>query len=98
MKDAKVVKASPPENKGRAELCPIQVDSNGTISFLFQRKKFIFNSEQDKFVQLDFPIHYTFQKYLDADGIHNVDTYFELQNKYGLNKLVECFLFYFYYS
>ncbi|PYI21286.1 cation transporting ATPase [Aspergillus japonicus CBS 114.51] len=54
---ARLIKVIPAANAGSAEICPLVVDTRGgkkTISFLFQKRRFLFNEETKSFAPLSY--------------------------------------------
>ncbi|KUJ16269.1 uncharacterized protein LY89DRAFT_782556 [Mollisia scopiformis] len=59
VQDAKLIKVIPVANAGSSEICSIDRDNAGgkkNISFLFQKRRFLYNSEKNSFSPLSYAI------------------------------------------
>ncbi|XP_055543818.1 endoplasmic reticulum transmembrane helix translocase [Wyeomyia smithii] len=91
---AQVVKVVPTENNGSSELVKLQrtklddSDSSETIYwFLFQKTKYVWDSNKKQFCNVEFPIHKTYAEYFESKG-HQEDSDVQLAEKtYGNNNM-----------
>ncbi|KAK5112207.1 hypothetical protein LTR62_004368 [Meristemomyces frigidus] len=92
VRKAGLIKVVPEENAGTSEICPIKKDQVGgreNISFLFQKRRFLFDQEKGTFAPLEFemdaepkPLVRTFQ---DAKGLQKKSEIERIQHYYGPN-------------
>lgn len=93
VRDARQVKVIPVENAGAAEFCDIvknrRADGREDISFLFQKRRFLYHEEEGTFAPLQFnmdkdpkPMIKDFQ---DSRGLRKKDEIERLQQHYGAN-------------
>ncbi|MCJ1451057.1 hypothetical protein MMC28_001391 [Mycoblastus sanguinarius] len=89
---AKLIKVIPVTNAGSAEICPLLRDHVGgkqNISFLFQKRRFLYNYEGNTFAPLSYeidkeprPVIKTFQK---SHGLTSKEEIDRIQQHYGDN-------------
>ncbi|KAI9668948.1 MAG: hypothetical protein M1817_005171 [Caeruleum heppii] len=89
---ARLIKVVPVANAGSAEICPLIRDKTGgkdDISFLFQKRRFLFNAETNTFAPLSYvldsdpkPLISTFQ---ESHGLVSASEVSRLQQHYGDN-------------
>ncbi|KAK4985034.1 putative cation-transporting ATPase 1 [Elasticomyces elasticus] len=92
IRSAKLIKVIPIANAGAAEICPLQRDNVGgkpTVSFLFQKRRFLHSSETGSFAPLSYaldeepkPRIATFQ---ESKGLTTSSEITKLQQYYGSN-------------
>ncbi|TPX49333.1 hypothetical protein SeMB42_g02634 [Synchytrium endobioticum] len=92
---AQLIKILPIPHHGAAALCEIhralvKTDHGKTtqLSFMFQKKKFLYNHEMNKFIKLDFPSS-TLSQMSKFKGLRGLQTDSEINafaDKYGQNK------------
>lgn len=91
--DARLIKVIPQQNAGSAEICEIQrnkrPDGKEDVSFLFQKRRFLYNAEKGSFAPLRFnmdkepkPLIKEFQ---ESRGLKKKDEIERLQQHYGRN-------------
>ena len=81
VRSARLIKVVPVENAGSAEICPLVRETLGgkdSTSFLFQRRKFLYNAEKNSFAPLVYP--------LDAEPKPQIRNF---QNSVGLKSKAE---------
>ncbi|KAF2842619.1 P-type ATPase [Patellaria atrata CBS 101060] len=81
VRNARLIKVIPAANAGSAEICKLQRDNVGgkqTVSFLFQKRRFLYDSEKNSFA----PLSYS----LDSDPKPAIKTF---QNSRGLTSPAE---------
>ncbi|XRM37376.1 putative cation-transporting ATPase 1 [Aspergillus tubingensis] len=89
---ARLIKVIPAANAGSAEVCPLLFDTRGgkkTVSFLFQKRRFLYYSERRCFAPLSYildaepkPALKTFQK---TQGLTTKEEVERIQHHYGDN-------------
>lgn len=92
VRDAQLIKVHPIANAGTAEICKLNRENIGgkpTVSFLFQKRRFLYNAESNSFAPLSYPLDQepkpqikTFQ---DTKGLTTHDEIERLQHYYGDN-------------
>ncbi|PVI01915.1 cation-transporting ATPase 4 [Periconia macrospinosa] len=92
VRTAQLIKAIPVANAGAAEICPLLRDNVGgkqKISFLFQKRRFLYDPEKGSFATLAYPLDaepkpklHTFQETKGLTTQTEIET---LQNHYGDN-------------
>ena len=90
VRTARLIKVIPVANAGSAEICTIERDTRGSTSFLFQKRRFLFNEEKQTFTPLSYtldaqpkPLIADFQKSRGLTSIVELD---RIQQHYGDNK------------
>ncbi|KAL9057461.1 MAG: hypothetical protein Q9162_002298 [Coniocarpon cinnabarinum] len=56
VRTAHLIKVHPVENAGSAEICKIERDARGVTSFLFQKRRFLFNDKTQTFTPLTYAL------------------------------------------
>ena len=89
---AHLIKVHPVENAGAAEICPLKretIAGKPTVSFLFQKRRFLYDAAAGSFAPLSYPLDHdpkpqlkTFQ---DTKGLTSQDEIDRLQHYYGDN-------------
>lgn len=92
MSDAQAIKVIPAPNQGSAEFCDLvnirhAGESYIETSFLFQKKKFIFDSDKKTFREVVFPVDAQPQlvEYQTSLGLKNSKALLEAERLYGFN-------------
>lgn len=90
--EAELIKVIPIANAGAADICKLQrenIDGKATLSFLFQKRRFLYNPETKSFSTLTYaidtepkPLIQTFQ---NSKGISSPAELKRLEQHYGLN-------------
>nr|XP_029709139.1 LOW QUALITY PROTEIN: manganese-transporting ATPase 13A1-like [Aedes albopictus] len=95
---AKVVKVVPTENNGSSELVKLHcakanetdtaVSDDGSVYwFIFQKTKYVWDSNRKQFRSVEFPIHKTYEEYFESKG-HQEDSDVQLAERtYGNNNM-----------
>ncbi|KAI8905470.1 hypothetical protein EDD86DRAFT_193919 [Gorgonomyces haynaldii] len=84
--DATLIKIQPIAHNGKPELCHISKTS-ADISFVFQKKKYLWNQDKKRFQKLDYlhSRHHSFKYFKEIKSLDNQQTKV-LEDKYGLNR------------
>ncbi|KAK4553739.1 putative cation-transporting ATPase 1 [Recurvomyces mirabilis] len=92
VRSARLIKVIPGANAGTAEICPIKRDSVGgreNISFLFQKRRFLYEADKGTFAPLEFamdnepkPLIRSFQ---ESKGLEKRSEIERIQQHYGPN-------------
>ncbi|KAI9741468.1 MAG: hypothetical protein M1818_004274 [Claussenomyces sp. TS43310] len=92
VQDAKLIKVLPVTNAGSAEICRILRDNAGgkrNVSFLFQKRRFLYSSEKNSFTPLTYSIDDepkpTIERFQKSRGITSAAELSKLQQHYGDN-------------
>ncbi|KAL0274452.1 UNVERIFIED_CONTAM: hypothetical protein PYX00_006871 [Menopon gallinae] len=90
--DAKVVKVVPTPNNGSSELVKIHTskidgDHRGHIWFIFQKTKYIWDDNKKTFRGIEFPVNYSFKKYMEWKGYQDDNELQAAEMEYGKNQL-----------
>ena len=90
VRTAQLIKAIPVANAGSAEICRLERDSRGTTSFLFQRRRFLFDEKKQSFTPLSYaldaepkPFIGDFQR---TRGLTSISELEQTQQHYGDNQ------------
>ena len=91
--NAQLIKVVPVENAGSAEICPIERVKRGgkqDVSFLFQKRRFLWIEEKGGFAPLEFRIDRdpkpTIGEFQESKGLSTKDEIQRLQRHYGSNE------------
>lgn len=92
VRDAGLIKVIPEANAGMAEICPIQKDSVGgreNISFLFQKRRFLFDETKRTFAPLAFAMDDdpkpTIGSFQESKGLQKNSEIERIRQHYGAN-------------
>ncbi|CAI6330732.1 unnamed protein product [Periconia digitata] len=92
VRTAQLVKVLPAANAGAAEICPLireTVDGKQTISFLFQKRRFLYDPENGSFAPLSYPLDADpkpkLQTFQETRGLTSQAEIEKLQHHYGDN-------------
>ncbi|KAK0670334.1 putative type V cation-transporting ATPase [Cercophora samala] len=92
IEDAKLIKVVPTANAGSAEICKLVRDKVGgksNLSFLFQKRRFLYNPETKKFSTLAYEIDASpapkLEKFQRSRGITSASELERLEQHYGTN-------------
>ncbi|KAK3312340.1 hypothetical protein B0H66DRAFT_644571 [Apodospora peruviana] len=92
IEDAELIKVIPIANAGTADICPLIRDKVGTktnLSFFFQKRRFLYNTETKTFAPLIYDIDVTpppkLEKYQRSKGITSAAEVERIQQHYGIN-------------
>jgi manganese-transporting P-type ATPase len=82
----------PTDNNGSTELVrlyktKITDKEDETIWFIFQKSKYIYNYDVNKFVELSYPINYDFRYYQEWKGYQDDNDLSIIEKRYGKNNL-----------
>lgn len=87
---AKFAKVTPTPNNGSTELVPIKretVAKRQTLSFNFQKTKYVFDEKTQQFSSIEFPCDKPLAYYRDWKGYENPDELYLIDRLYGHNEL-----------
>ncbi|KXT09337.1 hypothetical protein AC579_4100 [Pseudocercospora musae] len=92
VRDAGLIKVIPEENAGASEICTIEkerVSGRENISFLFQKRRFLYDEQKGTFAPLSYGIDQdpkpTIGTYQRSQGLEKADEIERLQQYYGKN-------------
>lgn len=90
--DAGLIKVIPAANMGMAEICPIKKDNIGgkeNISFLFQKRRFLYDHERGRFATLEYAIDQDpkplIKEFQQAKGLQKKSEIERIRQHYGPN-------------
>ncbi|CAH1284675.1 unnamed protein product [Diabrotica balteata] len=87
---ATLAKVIPTPNNGSSELVWLRhnrLETGPSIWFIFQKTKYIWNSDKKIFRGLEFPIHKSFSEYMGSKGLQEDTDLLEAEQLYGKNFL-----------
>ena len=92
VRSASLIKVVPVENAGSAEICPLVPDTTGgkeNASFLFQKRKFLYNPEKNSFAPLSYPLDAEpkprIRDFQESQGLRKKVDVEQAEQFYGLN-------------
>ena len=93
VRDAGLIKVIPQENAGSADICGIQkvkaAEGKEDISFLFQKRRFLYNHEKNSFAPLEFKMDNepkpSIKEFQESRGLRKKDEIERIQRHYGNN-------------
>ncbi|XP_015591738.1 manganese-transporting ATPase 13A1 [Cephus cinctus] len=85
--EAKMVKVVPTPNNGSSELVNLHHVKNQEPWFIFQKTKYVWDSEKKQFQGLQFPVHLTHHHYCEWKGYLSENEVSAAEEKYGKNTL-----------
>ncbi|KAG9677004.1 putative cation transporting ATPase, partial [Aureobasidium melanogenum] len=92
VRSAGLIKVLPAENAGSADICPIEretVDGKTNISFLFQKRRFLYSQDTGSFAPLSYPLDQeikpTIGEFQKSKGLTTAKEIARLQQYYGTN-------------
>ncbi|KAF9730863.1 hypothetical protein PMIN04_008183 [Paraphaeosphaeria minitans] len=92
VRTAQLIKVLPIANAGAAEICPLKRETVGgkpTVSFLFQKRRFLYDADEGSFAPLSYPLDVEPKPHLktfqDSKGLTSADEVEKLQHYYGDN-------------
>ncbi|KAG9303466.1 hypothetical protein G9A89_013793 [Geosiphon pyriformis] len=85
---ARVIKIIPVPNKGKGELCFLHHSEKGEISFLYQKKKYLWNEDRKVFSKLSYPCDPSalLREFQTHNGFQSDKEISDTQEKYGYNR------------
>lgn len=86
-KKATLVKVVPTANNGSTELLQLVHAKDGSICFMFQKTKYVWNEERKSFNGLEFPIARSMSEYLSWKGYGDDNELETAEQLYDLNRL-----------
>ncbi|KAH7128108.1 cation-transporting ATPase 4 [Dendryphion nanum] len=92
VRTAQLIKVLPIANAGAAEICPLKRDNVGgkpNISFLFQKRRFLYHPEQGTFAPLSYPLDAEpkpqLKEFQQTQGLFKASEIERIQQHYGDN-------------
>eukprot|EP01127_Copromyxa_protea_P019679 TRINITY_DN6440_c0_g1_i1.p1 TRINITY_DN6440_c0_g1~~TRINITY_DN6440_c0_g1_i1.p1 ORF type:complete len:1356 (+),score=374.54 TRINITY_DN6440_c0_g1_i1:25-4092(+) len=79
------VQVTPKAHCGKTELVPIQ-KADGETFFIFQRRKYIFNTDNQTFEKVKSVVNCPLSTYAESRGIQDVQTLEAVKSKFGRNE------------
>ena len=58
----------------------------GEVSFLYQKRKFVYDPTSSWFTKVDYPVHLKFEEYLSSKGYQSSSSLHAAESKWGMNR------------
>lgn len=89
--DAKVAKVVPTPNNGSSELVTLHQVKNEkekcvNVWFMFQKTKYVWDSDKKRFRSVEFPVDCSFGKYMEWKGFQDENEVEAAEMEYGKNQ------------
>lgn len=88
VENAKLIEVIPKPNQGAPDVCAIQRDEDGVVSFVFQKRRYIYNESLNQFVPPQFLADKPDVKIGEFQFAKGIDPYKipDIEKQYGLNQ------------